>query len=111
MAFPAVAPALFAAATAGVLLPGILGLAGFLGMLSSIFVASLATVYAVLGCAMVHAITRGLNVRGLLLGALYVAIVLVWPALVVIVLLGLADSAVDIRGWIARKRGPPTIRT
>jgi len=105
MAFPPISPALLGAAAAGVLLPGLLG------MVSSIFAASFATAYVVLGCAVLHAITRGLNIRGLLLSAVYVAIVLVWPVIVLIALLGLTDSIVDIRGWIARKRGPPTIQT
>ena len=85
-------------------------LPGLLGMVCGVFAASLATAYAVLGCAVLHAVTRGMNVRGLVLSVVYVAIVLIWPVLVLIALLGLADSVIDIRGWFARKRGPPTIR-
>ena len=105
MAFPPVTPALLGLSAVGVLLPGLLG------MICGIFTASLAIAYAALGCAVVHAVTRGMNVRGLVLSAVYVAIVLIWPVLVLIALLGLADSFIDIRGWFARMRGPPTIRS
>lgn len=109
MVFPPQTPALLGLAAAGVLL-GFVG-QGLLGMLSGIFVASLVTAYAVLGCAVIHAITRGSNIRGLLLGTMYVAIGLVWPTLVLIALFGLADTAIDIRGRLAGRHGPPTIPT
>jgi hypothetical protein len=54
-----------------------------------------------------HAITRGLGVRPFVLGSAYAAIVLlVWPA-IALTLLGLADTAFDLRGQVARRRGPP----
>ncbi len=108
MTFPPVAPVLLAAAATGVLLASRLGL---LGMISGIVAASLATAYAILGFAVLHFITRGFNARGLVLGLAYVAVVLIWPVLVLIALLGLADVAFDIRGRLTRKGGPPTTQS
>jgi len=106
MAFPAMTPTLLAAACAIMLIGGITGI------LSTIFAASLATAYAVLGFAVLHAITRGTTSRGLVLAAAYVAVIFIWPgALVLIALFGLADAAFDIRGRFRQKRGPPTLRT
>jgi hypothetical protein len=49
--------------------------------------------------------------RPLLLASVYgAAIVLGWPVLAMSIL-GLAETAFDIRGRIARKRGPPSLRT
>ncbi|HWP26428.1 MAG TPA: DUF2232 domain-containing protein [Xanthobacteraceae bacterium] len=105
MSFPPVAPVLLVAGAAGVLLASRLGL---LGVISGIVVASLATAYAILGFAVLHFITRGFGARGLVLGLAYVTVVLIWPALALIALLGLADTAFDIRGRLTRKVGPPT---
>jgi hypothetical protein len=105
MSFPPVAPVLLAAAATGVLLASRLGL---LGMISGIVAASLATAYAILGFAVLHSITRGFNARGLVLGLAYVTVVLIWPVLVLIALLGLADAAFDIRDRLTGKGGPPT---
>jgi hypothetical protein len=105
MSFPPVAPLLLAVAATGVLLASRLGL---LGMFSGIVAASLAMAYAILGFAVLHFVTRGFNARGLVLGLAYAAVVLIWPVLVLVALLGLADAAFDIRGRLTRKGGPPT---
>ncbi len=86
-------------------------LTGLVGILSSVFAASLATAYAALGLAVLHAITRGMNHRGLVLAGVYTAIVFIWPVLLLIALLGLIDTAIDIRGRLGQRRGPPTLRT
>ena len=101
MTFPPTAAALLAAAMIGTLL------AGLTSIISGVVAASLATAYAVLGFAVLHSISRGVSARSLLLAIAYVAVVLIWPVLVLIALLGLTDSLFDIRGRIARKRGPP----
>jgi large subunit ribosomal protein L9 len=63
--------------------------------------ASLSMAYAILGFAVLHAITRGIATRPFVLGGVYAAvIVLFWPALA-LTLLGLADTAFDIRGRVA----------
>jgi len=105
MAFPALTSALLAAACAGILLTGLPGIT------SSVFAASLATIYGVLGFAVLHVITRGLTNRGLLLASAYVAVAMLWPFLLLVALLGLADATFDIRGRFAHRTGPPTIPT
>ena len=107
MVFPPSATALLAAALIGAMLAAMIGLAG---LMSGVFAASLVTAYGILGFAVLHAITRGMSIRGLLLALAYVAIVLIWPVLMLIALLGLADSFFDFRGRIAGRRGPPTIQ-
>jgi hypothetical protein len=104
MTFPPLAPLAFATATAAAFFGSRLGL---LGLISGIVAASLATAYAILGFAVLHAITRGFNARSLVLGLAYVTVVLIWPALVLIALLGLADAAFDLRRRFSGKGGPP----
>jgi hypothetical protein len=103
--FPPMALTLLAAALAGSFLPGIAGLVG------TIFTASLLMAYALLGLAVMHKLSQPLKARGLMLGGLYALIaVFGWP-LLAMALVGLADSAFDLRGRAAAKRGPPNLRT
>jgi hypothetical protein len=106
MRFPAFAGILLAAAIILSFFSGLLGIVG------GILAACLLMAYAVLGFAVLHAITRDVAGRALMLAGVYAAILLVtgWPILLM-TLLGLADTALDIRGRMARKRGPPTLRT
>jgi hypothetical protein len=99
MRFPAYAPALAAAAVVATFVPGIIGLG------AGVVTASLSMAYAVLGFAVLHAITRGMNSRPFTLGGTYLLVlVLGWPVLAM-TLLGLADTAFDFRGRLAHKRG------
>jgi hypothetical protein len=100
MEFPRYAPMLMAAALGASFLPGLIGIAG------TVLAACMLVVYALLGFAILHRITRGTNSRPFILGSAYAALLLVWPVLM-IALLGLADAAVDFRGRFARKPGPP----
>jgi hypothetical protein len=105
LALPPLASGLLAAAIAGSFLPDLSGI------LSGVLAASLFMAYAMVGFAVLHAITRSIGNRGLALAGAYVAVaVSVWPILGVS-LLGLADGAFDIRGRVARKRGPPNLPT
>jgi hypothetical protein len=104
MTFPAMTPNLLAVTMVCVLL------AGLIGIISSVFAASFVTAYAVLGLVVLHAVTRGMNGRGLLLTGVYVTIVFIWPVLLLFAMLGLADAAFDIRNRIGKNRGPPTLR-
>ena len=62
--------------------------------------------YALLGFAVLHSITRGMNSRSFVLAGVYAAVaVFYWPILIM-TLLGLADTALDIRGRVARRRPP-----
>jgi hypothetical protein len=55
-----------------------------------------------------HAITRGMNSRPFALGGLYAAVIIFgWPMLL-LSMLGLADSAFDLRGRVAAKRNNTT---
>lgn len=101
MQFPAYAPVLVAGAVAGSFLSGLVGVA------AGVLTASMLMAYAILGFAVLHSITRGMDSRLFVLGGIYAAVVVFgWPVLVM-TLLGLADTAFDIRGRVARKRGPP----
>jgi hypothetical protein len=105
MQFPGFTPVLLAAAIAGSFFSGLFGI------VAGVLAACLLMAYAVLGFAVLHAITRDMDGRAVMLGGVYAAVlVLGWPVLLT-ALVGLADTALDIRGRVARKRGPPTIRT
>lgn len=106
MTLPGFVPALMAAAMVGSLvLPDILGL------LSGAFAASLVIAYAIMGFAVLHAITRGMTGRALTLTGAYAAVVVIgWPILAAS-MLGLAESTFHIRARFAPKGGPPATRT
>ncbi|RAI42014.1 DUF2232 domain-containing protein [Rhodoplanes roseus] len=99
ISFPLVSAVAFAAAIAASLLPGLAGL------LSGMVAASLSVAFTALGLTVIHALTRRLKSRGLVLSTLYAAVLLFgWP-LFVVMLVGLADTAVGLR---TRFGGPPT---
>jgi hypothetical protein len=101
MQFPSYAPLLTGGAIAASFLPGMVGTA------ASVLAAAVLMAYALLGFAVLHHITRGMNGRVFLLGGAYASVlVLGWPVLLVM-LLGLADTALDLRGRVAKRRGPP----
>ncbi|MGZ3286468.1 MAG: DUF2232 domain-containing protein [Xanthobacteraceae bacterium] len=105
LTLPPSSSALLAAAIAGSFLPDLAG------VLAGVLAASLLMAFAILGFAVLHAITRGMRARIVMLTALYAAaIVLGWPVLAMAIL-GLAEILLNIRSRVARKRGPPTLRT
>jgi hypothetical protein len=105
LTLPASTSGFLAAAVAGSFLPDLVG------VLAGAFAASLLMVFAMLGFAVLHAITRGIGGRALVLAAVYAAaVVLGWPVLAMSIL-GLAEAAFNIRGRVARRRGPPSLRT
>jgi hypothetical protein len=102
MELPVAAAGIVAAALAASFLPDILGLIG------GVIAAAMLIAYGVYGLAVVHAITRGLSGRVVILGVIYAVLLLQgWPILI-LSLVGLIDTAVDIRGRVARWRGKPT---
>jgi hypothetical protein len=102
---PAFCSLLLAAAVAGAFVPGLPGL------VATLIAASFGMAYALVGFAVLHALTVGFAGRRLMLGATYVAAFLLgWPLLPMMAL-GLADAVLDIRGRLANKRGPPASRT
>jgi hypothetical protein len=105
LTLPPFTPGLLAAAVAGSFLPDLAG------VLASAFAASLLMAFAILGFAVLHAITQRMSNRGIVLAGIYAtATVLGWPMLAVSIL-GLAEAAFNIRGRLARKREPPRLRT
>ncbi|MGA7486677.1 MAG: DUF2232 domain-containing protein [Xanthobacteraceae bacterium] len=102
---PAASAGLLAGAIAGSFLPDLFG------VLLGAFAASLLMAFAVLGFAVLHAVTRGMSGRAVVVAGVYgVTIVFGWPVLAMSIL-GLAELAFNIRGRVARKRGPPSLRT
>ena len=84
-------------------------LPGMPGILSAIFAATLLMAYAVLGFAVLHALTRPVASRGFVLAGAYAAVLVFgWPVLVM-TLLGLAETAFNLRAR-AVKSGPPAPR-
>ncbi len=105
LSLPPLSAGLLAAAIAGSFLPDLVG------VLFGAFAASLLMAFAVLGFAVLHAITRGMGSRAIVLAGVYgLTIVFGWPVLAMS-LLGLAEIVLNIRGRVARKRGPPSLRT
>ncbi|HEV3371338.1 MAG TPA: DUF2232 domain-containing protein [Xanthobacteraceae bacterium] len=109
MRFPSLAPALLGAAVAGSFLPDLLGIS------LSALAASLMIAHVLLGLAVIHAVTVGLSGRAFVLGTVYAGmVVFTWPVrwpLLFIGLLGMTDALFDLRGLIARRRGPPAAPT
>jgi hypothetical protein len=101
MSFPAFAPTALAIAVAGTFLPDLIGL------VSGVFTASLLLAYALLGLAVLHAITQGLAGRGFMLGGLYFTVGLFgWP-IVLMSFLGLLETMLALRARVAARRRPP----
>jgi hypothetical protein len=102
MRLPTFAPAALGASLAASFLPNLVGL------WSSALAAGLMMAHVLLGLAVIHALTLGLSTRGFILGALYAGIALFsWPVswpLLLIGLIGVADTLLDIRGLVARRR-------
>jgi len=101
MAFPPFAPAVLTIAVALTFLPDLLGLAG------GIFAASLLFAYALLGFAVLHAVTAGMGGRRVMLAGLYIGVVLFgWPVLLISGL-GLIETMASLRARVAARRAPP----
>jgi hypothetical protein len=97
-----------AAAVAGSFLPDLPG------FVCSVLAASLFTLYAMLGFAVLHMVTRGTAGRGFILAIAYGVVVpfsfFKWP-LLAMSMLGLAETAFGMRARFASKRGPPGMPT
>jgi hypothetical protein len=101
MTFPVWVAVLLAAAIALTFAGGLTAVA------ASVAAASLMIAYAVLGFAVLHATTRGLDSRPFVLGGVYVSVLVFgWPMLV-LSLLGIAETALGIRARVAAKRAVP----
>ena len=102
---PPATPGLLAAAIGASFLPDLFGI------LSSACAASLMMAFAMLGFAVLHSVTPGMNGRAVVLTSAYAAaIVLGWP-LLLIAIAGLVDIFFNIRLRVAQRRRPPSLRT
>jgi hypothetical protein len=102
MSFPPFAATVLAIAVAGTFLPDAIGLA------SGVFTASLLLAYALLGFAVLHTLTRGMNGRGFMLTGTYFMVGLFgWP-IVLMSLVGLFETMASLRARAAARRKPPT---
>jgi hypothetical protein len=101
IAIPPAASAVLIGAVAASLLPGLIGI------IAGVLAATLLMVFAIVGFAILHKITGGMTGRGFVLAGVYAAVgVFGWPVLVMM-LLGLADTILDIRSRVAARRGLP----
>jgi hypothetical protein len=101
MTFPPFAPTLLAIAVAGTFLPDLIGLA------SSVVTASLLLVYALLGFAVIHAVTTHIGGRRFMLSGLYLTVVLFGWLIVLMSLVGLIETMFGLRARHAARRPPP----
>jgi hypothetical protein len=100
LSFPPLAAVLFGALLGGSLLPGLLGL------VASLFAATVTVAFAMVGFAVVHTLTRGMNGRAVILWGTYLCVLfLLWPV-VVMTIIGVAETLFGLRGRFSR-RGPP----
>jgi hypothetical protein len=100
LTFPPLAAAFFGALLAGSFLPGLVGL------IASLFAATLTVAFATVGFAVLHTITRGMQGRAAMLSGAYgVIALLIWP-IVVMTLFGVAETLFGLRPRLS-KRGPP----
>jgi hypothetical protein len=77
------------------------------GILCGAWASSLIIALTALGFAVLHSITRGMSARPFVLAGTYAAAaVLGWP-LLLLSLLGIAETMLGIRFRMARRRGPP----
>jgi len=77
---------------------------GMVGILAGVVASALIMSYAILGFAVLHDITRGQPSRSFLLGGIYASVLVFgWPVLM-LSLLGLADTAFHLRERVARRR-------
>ena len=77
---------------------------GIVAIAAEVVSASLIIAYGVLGFAAMHEITRGLDSRPFVLGGVYASVLIFgWPMLLLF-LLGVAESAFGVRARVAAKR-------
>lgn len=101
MSFPSFASTVLATAVAATFLPDFIGLTGV------VFTASLLLAFALLGFAVVHAVTTGIGGRAFMLTGLYVTVILFgWP-IILMSLIGLAETFASLRARFAKRRSPP----
>lgn len=97
------AAALFGVLVAGTFMPDLAGI------LASVFVATLALAFAMVGFAVIHTVTRPMRSRAVVLTSAYaVVVLLVWPV-VIMTLIGVTETLFGLRAR-SLGRGPPPAR-
>jgi len=96
--------AFFLAFTASLLASFLPGLAG---LLATGFAGALLFAYVLQGLAVLHAFSRGMPFRGLLLSAIYIGILLLGWIAVAVAILGLAEPLLRLRDRAAARGQPP----
>jgi hypothetical protein len=100
LSFPPLAAVLYGAFLAGAFLPGLPG------HVARLFAATLTMAFALVGLAVVHTVTRGIQGRAaILLGTYGCVLFLLWPILVMTII-GVAETLFGLRDRVS-KRGPP----
>jgi hypothetical protein len=101
LALPPLAAMLYGGSLAAAFLPDLPGL------VARLFAATLTTAFAMVGFAVLHAVTRGMQGRIAILGAAYAGtfFLALWPVLLMTVL-GVAETLLGLRERFS-KRGPP----
>jgi hypothetical protein len=103
LSFPPLAAALYGALLAGALLPDLAG------VVASLFSATLTVAFATVGFAVLHTTTRQMRGRAVVLSGAYGGVfLLIWPV-VVMTLVGVAETLFGLRAR-ASGRGPPARR-
>src|SRR5215831_11550727 len=103
LSFPPLAAAAYGALLAGALLPDLAGL------VASLFAATLTVAFAMIGFAVMHTATRHMRGRAVVLSGAYgCVVILIWPV-VVMTLIGVAETLFGLRARSSR-RGPPAAR-
>jgi hypothetical protein len=103
LSFPPLAVAVYGALLAGVFLPDLAGL------VAGVFAATLTVAFAMIGFAVLHTATRHVRGRAVMLWGTYACIAfLIWPV-VVMTLVGVAETLFGLRARSSR-RGPPATR-
>lgn len=79
---------------------------GMLGVVALVFSAALILAFAMVGLAVLHTVTRGFTGRPFMLSSVYISAPLLsgWPILA-FALIGVAETALDLRARVARRRG------
>lgn len=100
LTFPRQAAWLLPVSVVAALLPGTLGLIGL------VFASAMFTAFALAGLAVLHGLTEGMSLRGLVLAALYAALALLnWVLVIPLAALAVADMTFGLRARAAG--GPP----
>jgi hypothetical protein len=83
-------------------------LPGLAGLLATGLAGALLFAYVLQGLAVLHAFTRGMAFRGLLLTAIYIGILLLAWVAIAIAILGLSEPILRLRDRAAARGQPPT---